>query len=287
MKFVIRTPAILCLLIISFGPAALAQTHWVGSWASSQQLVEPHNSLSTEDLRGSTLRQLIHLSLGGSKIRIHISNRFGTEPLRFPSVHVAKSLMSGSSKIDPSTDQALTFSGSPEVVIPAGADYLSDPLSFPVPPLSDLAISLRIDQPPTQQTGHPGSRTTSFVASGDLLSAPDLPKAKKIEHWYFISGLDVLAPPEAAAIAALGDSITDGHGATTDANDRWPDALAARLQQSTETKNLAVLNEGIGGNRLLLDGLGPSALARFDHDVLAEPGVRFLIVLEGDRKSVV
>jgi lysophospholipase L1-like esterase len=119
------------------------------------------------------------------------------------------------------------------------------------------------------------------VAHGDLVAAPDLPNAKKVEHWYFISGVDVLAPEDAASIVTLGDSITDGHGATTDANDRWPDVFAQRLQASPDTRHLTVLNHGIGGNRLLLDEIGPNALARFERDVIAQPGVRFLIVLEG------
>jgi lysophospholipase L1-like esterase len=167
------------------------------------------------------------------------------------------------------------------VIVPAGADYVSDPVKFPAAPLSDLAITLHIDTPPAQQTGHPGSRATSYVIHGDQLSAADLPDAKKVEHWYFIAGVDVDATSQAAAIVTLGDSITDGHGATTNGNDRWPDILARRLRAQPDTKNIAVLNHGIGGNRLLLDGLGPNALARFDHDVLAQPGVRYVIVLEG------
>src|SRR5262249_46285616 len=151
---------------------------------------------------------------------------------------------------------------------------------FTVPPLSDLAITLHLDQSPAQQTGHPGSRTTSYVAHGDQISTPDLPNAQKMEHWYFISGVDVAAPATARAIVVLSDSITDGHGATTNANNRWPDLLAKRLQATRATQSLAVLNHGIGGNRLLLDGLGPNALRRFDHDVVAQPDVRYLIILE-------
>ena len=258
-----------------------AQTHWVGSWAASQQLVEPRNSLPIEDLRDATLRQVVHLTLGGSTLRVKISNRFGTEPLHFAGVHIARPESPASAKIVAGTDKALTFSGAPDVIVPAGADYVSDPVHFPVAPLSDLAISLHIDVPPAQQTGHPGSRATTYVVHGDQLSAADLPDSKKVEHWYFIAGVDVDATSYSAAVVTLGDSITDGHGATTNGNDRWPDILARRLQAQTDTKNVAVLNHGIGGNRLLLDSLGPNALARFDHDVLAQPGVRYLIVLEG------
>ena len=173
------------------------------------------------------------------------------------------------------------FSGRPEVTVPAGADYISDPVEFPVAAQSDLAITLHIDVPPAQQTGHPGSRATSYLAHGDRVSAPDLPDAKQVEHWYFIAGVDVAAPAQVAAIVVVGDSITDGRGTTTNGNNRWPDLLAKRLQAVPATQTLAVLNHGIGGNRLLLDGLGPNALARFDHDVLAQAGARYLIVLEG------
>ncbi len=269
------------LLFFVAAVAAKAQTHWVGSWAASQQLVEPNNSLPTDDLRDATLRQIVHVSIGGEEIRIHLSNRFGRSPLHFTSAHIARPVAPGSSKISPGTDKSLTFSGHPEVTIPAGADYISDPIAFQVAPLSDLAVTLHLDLPPSEQTGHPGSRATSYVAHGDLISSPDLPNAKAVDHWYFIAGVDVAAPTEAASIVALGDSITDGHGATVNANNRWPDLLARRLQADPAKRMFAVLNHGIGGNRLLLDGLGPNALARFDHDVLAPAGVRYLIVLEG------
>ena len=270
------------VVFLSVGaPLRAAQSHWVGSWASSQQLVEPHNALSQDDLRDCTLRQIVHLSLGGTKLRVHLSNRFGTSPLRFVSVHIARSVTTSSSKIDTATDKALTFSGSADVTVPAGADYVSDPIDFRAMPFADIVVSLHLETPPAEETGHPGSRATSYVTHGDHVSEAELADAKKVEHWYFISGIDVAAPPAAVAVVTLGDSITDGHGATTDANNRWPDVLAKRLQASAATREVAVLNHGIGGNRILLDGLGPNALARFDHDVLAQPGARYLIVLEG------
>lgn len=277
----IKSLALACLLLTAALDSLHAQTRWVGSWAASQQLVEPHNALPADDLRATTLRQIVHLSLGGSSLRVQISNRFGSAPLHFTGVHIAQPESTTSPKIVAGTDKALTFSGAPDVIVPAGADYVSDPVDFPAAPLSDLAITLHIDTPPAQQTGHPGSRATSYVAHGDQNAAADLPNAKTIEHWYFIAGVDVEAPSEARAIVTLGDSITDGHGATTNGNDRWPDILARRLHAQQDTQTLAVLNHGIGGNRLLLDGLGPNALARFDHDVLAQAGVRYVIVLEG------
>ena len=269
------------LLIFLLNFSAQAQTHWVASWTAAQQLAEPQNSLAADDLRDATLRQIVHLSLGGTQLRVRISNRFGGEPLHFSAVHVARPVTTASAKIVEGTDKAVSFSGKPDVIVPAGADYLSDPVDFPAAPLSNLAISIYLEQLPQQQTGHPGSRATSHIVHGNQVAAADLPKAKTFEHWYFIAGVEVATTPQAAEIVALGDSITDGHGATTNGNDRWPDLLAKRLQANAGTANLAVVNAGIGGNRLLLDSLGPNALARFDHDVLAPAGVRYLIVLEG------
>lgn len=277
--FVLSLPCLLLLILTT--PAARAQTHWVGSWAASQQVPEPGNALAPDDLRDATLRQIVHLSIGGAELRVHVSNRFGTAPLAFTAVHIAEPVSPASAKIVSGTDKALTFSGGAEVTVPAGADYVSDPVAFSVAPLSNLVITLYIEAPPAQQTGHPGSRATSYLAHGNLVSASDLPAAKPVEHWYFISAVDVVAPERAASIVTLGDSITDGHGATTNGNDRWPDVLARRLRESPKTRNMAVLNVGTGGNRLLLDGLGPNALARLDADVLAQAGILYLIILEG------
>lgn len=253
---------------------------WVGSWACSQQIPEPDNALPSDDLRDATLRQMVHLSAGGNAIRIHLSNAFGSAPLHLISVHIARPLSTTSPKIDPATDRAVTFTGRSEVVIPPGAEFISDLLQYPAPPESDLAISIHYGDPPQPETGHPGSRATSYLVRGDLVSAADLSRARKVDHWYQIAGVDVLSDQDAFSVVALGDSITDGHGATTNGNDRWPDALARRLQFAG-LRTVGVLNEGIGGNHLLTDGLGPNALARFDRDVLAQPGVRYVIVLEG------
>jgi lysophospholipase L1-like esterase len=223
----------------------------------------------------------VHLSLGGDRLRVRMSNAFGTAPLHVTAVHVARPVSAASAAIDAGSDTALTFHGAKDVTIPAGAEYLSDAVSFPVAALSNLAISIHFDQPPVGETGHPGSRATSYLVHGDMVSAASLPDATAVDHWYEISGVDVVGPEKAAAVVTLGDSITDGHGATTNGNDRWPDVLAARMQADKSSRANGVLNEGIGGNRLLLDGLGPNALARFDRDVLAQTAVRAVIVLEG------
>ncbi len=274
--FLLYIPAVLATASL-----ADAQTNWVGTWASSQQIPEPANALPTSDLADATLRQIVHLSVGGPMLRVHISNAFGTEPLHVTSVHVARPVSRSAAKIDPASDKPITFSGVADVIIPAGAEYVSDAIDYPAAALSDLTITMHLDKPPAQQTGHPGSRATSYLAHGDLVAAADLPDAKKVDHWYFLAGIDVMASRTAASVVALGDSITDGHGSTTNGNDRWTDVLAERLQASQATKSVGVLNEGIGGNHLLIDGLGPNALARFDRDVLAQAGVHVLIVLEG------
>ncbi len=254
---------------------------WVSSWGASQQIPEPQNALPSDDLRDSTVRQIVHLSLGGSALRVHLSNAFGTAALHFTSVHIAHPKSPSAAAIDPTTDRALTFAGKPDVTIPPGAEFVSDPITMPVAPLSDLAVSFHLDAPPAQETGHPGSRSTSYYAHGDQVSAADLTDAKKVDHWYQLTEIDVRTAAKAAVVVALGDSITDGHGATTNGNDRWTDVLAARLQAEKKTRNFGVSNQGIGGNHLLTDGLGPNALARFDRDVLATAGARWVIVFEG------
>ncbi|HEX8810719.1 MAG TPA: SGNH/GDSL hydrolase family protein [Terracidiphilus sp.] len=264
------------------GQTGKAAGKWVVSWGTSQQIPEPQNSLPVDDLRDTTVRQIVHLSVGGPTLRVHLSNAFGTEALHFTSVHIARPVSPSSSAIDPATDKALTFAGQSDVIVPPGAEFVSDPLDYPVAPLSDLAISFHLDAPPARQTGHPGSRATTYYVRGDAVTAANLTDAKHVDHWYQLSNVDVLSTTkDTTTVVALGDSITDGHGATTNGNDRWTDVLATRLQADKKTRNIGVSNQGIGGNHLLSDGLGPNALARFDRDVLAQSGVRSLIVLEG------
>jgi lysophospholipase L1-like esterase len=252
---------------------------WIGTWASSPQLGDPGNAPPAPGFADSTLRQIVHVSIGGDQIRVRFSNAFGVTPLVISSAHVA--LGAGGSAIKPESDKALTFANQPSVTIPAGALVYSDPVDFALAPLSDLVVTIHAAAAPNGITTHPGSRETSYLASGDLVSAATLPAPAQTDHWYFLNGIDVLARRAAATVVTLGDSITDGRGSTTNGNGRWPDDLARRLVANKSTANIGVLNEGIGGNRILHDGLGPNALARFDRDVLAQDGVRWLIVLEG------
>jgi len=268
-------------IAVRIGNPQSLRSRWVASWACSEQTPEPMNALAPEDMRDMTMRQIVHLSMGGSTVRVHVSNAFGTKPLRFTSLHMARPVSPSSPRIDPASDRALTFSGSPEVTVPAGAEYVSDPVDYPVAPLASLALTFHLDSPPAGETGHPGSRSTSYYVHGDRVAAADLPDARRVDHWYQLAGVDVRAPRASAAVVALGDSITDGHGATTNGNDRWTDVLAGRLEGSRAMREVSVVNHGIGGNHLLTDGLGPNALARFNRDVLAQAGVKYLIVLEG------
>lgn len=254
--------------------------NWAGSWASGQQIPEPANSLSADSLTDATLRQMIRLSIGGGPIRVRVSNAFGTMPLTLTSVHVAKALKPGTAGIDAASDHVVTFSGRETVTIPAGADFVSDPVALNLPAGADLAVSLYFTQPPAQQTSHPGARTTSFLVHGNHIADADLTGAQTFEHWFNLSGVDVAVVAPASAVVTMGDSITDGRGSTTNGNNRWPDMLAARLSALPATQQHGVLNVGIGGNRVLLDSLGPSASARFTRDVLAQTNARYLIVLE-------
>jgi lysophospholipase L1-like esterase len=254
---------------------------WVASWGAAQQIPEPPNALPADDLRDATVRQIFHLSAGGPALRVHVSNAFGTEALHITSMHVAHPVSPSSAAIDAATDRALTFGGQRDVTIPPDAEFVSDPLEYAVAPLSDLAVSFHLNEPPARETGHPGSRATSYYVHGDWVSASSLNEPQQVDHWYQVSEIDTEAGPGAAAVVALGDSITDGHGATTNGNDRWTDVLAARLAGSPGTRNIGVSNQGIGGNHLLTDGLGPNVLARLDRDVLGPAGVRWVIVFEG------
>ncbi len=251
---------------------------WVGTWASSPQLVEPQNRPPAPGLAGNTLRQVVHLTLGGSRIRLRFTNEFGASPLTLESVRIASA--TGPGTIDTKTNRAVTFGGKPSMTLAAGSLALSDPISFKVEAESDLIVTLKAGAVPDGITGHPGSRATSFLAPGDQVSAASLANAVKTEHWYLLDGVDVMRNG-AAAIVTLGDSITDGHGSLTDRNTRWPDYLARDLIADKKLPPRSVLNEGIGGNCILRMCLGPSALSRFDRDVAGQNGARWVIVLEG------
>jgi lysophospholipase L1-like esterase len=278
----LRPAGVLALTLVALAAAGTLgdEGHWVGTWASSPQLTEPANMPPAPGLADATLRQVVRVSLGGSRLRVRFSNAFGAKPLTILSAHVATP--AGGPKIRAESRKPLAFGGRSSVAISRGAPVVTDPVDFDLAPLSDLAVTVRIKDSTDAVTGHPGARCTSYLQAGDAVAEADLPRAARTPHWYYLCGVDVDAPDAAAAaVAVLGDSITDGRGSPTDGNGRWTDHLARRLHEGKETALVGVLNQGLGGNRLLNDGLGPNALARLDRDVLAQPGVRWLIVLEG------
>ena len=252
---------------------------WVGTWASGPQLTEPGNLPPAPGLSGNTLRQIVYASIPGSRLRVQVSNVFGDGPVTMNAVHLAAS--TGAGAIDTSTDVALTFSGSPSVTIAAGQAVFSDAFDYPLAALANIAITIGFGAAPAGVTGHPGSRTTSYLVAGNAVAAQTLTAPATAKHWYYITGIDVMADAATSAIVTLCDSLTDGRGSTTNQNDRWPDDLSRRLRGLTPASAVAVLNQGIGGNAVVSGGLGPTAVARFARDVLNQRGVRYLIVLEG------
>lgn len=256
-----------------------AEGHWVASWGTAMMVPEPHNELAAELWREASLRQIVHLSLGGARLRVRVSNAFGTTPLFLEGASVALAKAPGRPDIDGGSARALTFGGRAGVMIPAGAEYYSDPVALEHKAGADLAVSMYFKGEPARQTGHPGSRANSFVTRGNRLMDAAWPEAAKVEHWYMLADVEVQAPPSVGAVVAIGDSITDGNGSTTDGNDRWPDLLAARFGR--EGQAMGVLNAGIGGGRMLRDGLGPNLASRFDRDVIARSGVTHAIVMIG------
>ncbi len=341
--------------------AATAQAapgdRWTTAWWTSQLALDTQNALPAADLTDATLRQIVRLQAPATRLRVRFTNRFGSAPLTIDGATIARAVDAASPRIDAGTLRPLRFGGATAVTIPAGADYWSDQVDLKSTGGTDLAISLHVANPPAQQTGHPGSRATSYLVHGNHSADPDLTGAKTVDHWFQIAGIEAVAPnaraivafgdsitdgtggtdlaislhvanppaqqtghpgsratsylvhgnhsadpdltgaktvdhwfqiagieavaPNARAIVAFGDSITDGYGVKPNTNARWTDALQRRLRSAPGMGEVAVLNAGIGGNRLLNDGLGPNALARFDHDVIGQPGVTHLIVLEG------
>ena len=228
-----------------------------------------------------TLRQVVHLSIGGETVRIRLSNAFGDAPLVVARTTVA---LTGddSAEATPGTLRDVTFGGRKSVTIPPFADVVSDAVELRVAPASDLLISTYLPGPTGPSSYHPGAYQTNYYAEGDhAADAAASAFAYTYKSWYFVSGVDVAGSHAAGAVVAFGDSITNGQGSTFGANARWPDVLSRRLLALPAVRRLGVLNAGIGGNRILLDGFGVDALGRFDRDVLSYAGVKDMIVLLG------
>lgn len=271
----------LCFTLTAAAQSAPANLHWAGSWAASPMKPIPPEVPPTSVFENATLRQIVHLSTGGEYVRVRLSNVFGAGPMHVTSVHIADAVNAASSQIEAATDAVVTFDGKQEVTIPAGAAYVSDPVKFDAKPLSNLAVTMHINEPPAPETFHDNSNQTSFLVHGNQVTAAKLKDAIEIKHWFWLTGVEVGSRQQDRCVVALGDSITDGWQSTVNGNNRWPDDLARRLQANAATRSVCVLNEGISGNRVLLDGSGPAAVSRLDRDVLGQPGVKYVILLEG------
>lgn len=305
-----RSNRLIQSLVLTLSIAALTGTasakkkydHWVGTWATA--LVALSNTAGKFGAVDTTYREIVHISLAGPLARIVLSNEFGTEPLTIGAAHVA--LASSGGDISLATAHALTFNGSPTVIIPAGATAGSDPAALALTPFADVAVSIFIPaQTISTVSIHTFADQTSYTAPGNVVGAASLTQPgnaqnattlaatgtpvdptsvaspEKTYAWPFLKGIDVYVGPKFGSVVTFGDSITDGALSTRDANSRWPDLLAHRLHDNKGTDDLGVLNEGIGGNRVLHDDTGPKALDRFDRDVLSQAGVKYVVLMEG------
>jgi lysophospholipase L1-like esterase len=244
---------------------------WIGTWATA-----PSGADKAITFTDVTLREIVHVSAGGEQVRVRFTNRFGEAPLSIDAASIAISKGGGPSAVA-GTMRRLSFFGKPSVTVPAGTDVVSDGVDLPVAPQSDLIVSLHVPGPTGAPTYHHLAYEHTYSAPNDEVDdESDAPFAQEATNWYFLASIDVAGSASHGAVVALGDSITNGQGSTVDGHNRWTDDLAQRLQ-------LGVLNEAIDGNRILVSSprFGPSALARFDDDVLSQTGVSDLIVLLG------
>jgi lysophospholipase L1-like esterase len=252
-----------------------AGEHWVATWITS-----PVKGLPKLTLHDQTVRMIVHTSIGGDRFRVEFSNAFGDHSLFIGAAHLA--IRAKGSSIVPGSDRTLTFNGSPSVTIPPGAPMLSDPVSLKAPPLADLAVSLYVPEAVVPFTEHSVALETTYISGpGNFTGAESIKPVHTNATWYWLSSVDAEAASNVCAIVGFGDSITDGYNSKLGANGSWPAQLAARFQANPATAHLAVVNAGISGNRVLHNFFGPDALARFDRDVLAQDGVKYVVILEG------
>jgi lysophospholipase L1-like esterase len=293
----------LFLILISSAYPQTAKEHWVATWTTPQPLiraqpaaplraaapatappaaprpVNPAQAIATTGFHDQTVRMIIHTSIGGQQTRVKLSNPFGGTPVKVGAAHIA--IRSKDSEIAPGSDHALAFNGNPGCILGPGMVILSDPVDFAVPSQGDLAVSLYMPDETGPPSAHNGLHTTYISNQGDQTGAPAIADAITTQAYYWLAGVDVVAPAAASLIVTFGDSITEGARSTNDTNHMWPAVLSARLAANKATAHFAVANMGIGGNRVLRDGAGASALARFDRDVLSQSGVKWVMMLEG------
>lgn len=290
MKRSVTAAVAAALLLLPTTASASPRAEWVGAWATSPTTVPASDTTAFED---QTLRQVVHLSVGGGTVRVRLSNEFGTQPLVIGEAHVARRAGTGSA-IEPGTDRRLTFGGRPSATLPAGTPLLSDPVSLSVAADSDLVVSIHLPRHTPATTVHAFPYQDGWVAAGNVTGRAEITPTAVLGKWHFLTGVSVTGK-RGSTVVAFGDSITDGAETTRGANRRWPDVLARRLQDERSLRHLGVVNAGISGNRMLHDPnppaghpaenyaqyFGQSALRRFDRDVLAQPGVRHVVVLLG------
>ena len=289
----LRRSSLICLMISAllisgfvFHPTASAHgypdtAHWVGTWATSPMSPSMGAGAPPSEFDSQTLRQIVHISIGGHWLRVRFSNSFGTEPLVVDAASIA--IQKEEDSIVLNSVRELTFGGEQSLTIPPGARAFSDPVKLTVSAGTNLAVSMYLAGPTPPSTFHSAAHQTSYISEpGNYILAEDLNVESETTSWFFLTGVEVDAFKSNTAVVTLGDSITDGTNSTTDANARWPDDLARRLEARHKgSQEVAVLNEGIGGNRVLNDVIGPDAEARLDRDVLTESGAEYVILLEG------
>ena len=252
---------------------------WVTTWATALQVAEPHNCPPEPYLSGNSFRQTVQVSVAGKRMRLHLSNIFNEDETEILGVEIAPAKTMGASpEIDGKKSVSLTFNGKKSVTMKPGEEVVSDPVKFKVEERMNLAVTIHYGHiSSTTITSHPGSRTTSYIAEGNTTDFSN--PVAKTDHWYTISAIDVIPTRKAAAVAVLGDSITDGRGTTTNGQDRWTDQLSRNLL--AHGKNIAVLNFGLGGNCVLRGGLGPTGQSRYARDLFGHEGVKYIILFEG------
>lgn len=270
MKKLILTSALALLAVVGLQ----AQTKWTATWATAIEAPLAESDMPKTSMTNSTLRQVIHVSIGGDKLRMQLSNEKSQQPVEIKSVYIADT--DGGKAIDAKTAKYLTFNGSRSVTIEPGKAVYTDVAQYKLKPLQRLSVTISYGNTPVKATTHRGSRTTSYLAQGEVAPKAGFAEVETFEHWYSIAALEVEAPASTRCIACLGNSITDGRGTTTDAQNRWTDVLAEQLGGK-----VAVINLGIGGNCVIRGGLSAPASERFDRDILAQQGVTDLIIFEG------
>jgi lysophospholipase L1-like esterase len=264
-----------------------AKDHWVATWGTALTLLRtpPPVNPPAQPLPGSagfmnqTVRMVLRTSIGGEHLRIKVENAFGMPPVTIGAAHIA--LRAKDSEIVAGSDRAVTFGGKPGCILSSGVERVSDPVDLKVPALTDLAVSLYFPGETGPPTSHGTGLHTTYISEGDSTGQASVSDAKTSESYYYLAAVDVQAPADAAALVTFGDSITDGTRSTSNTNHSWPALLAARLARNKTTNIIGVANMGISGNRVLYDGSGASALARFDRDVLSQSGVKWVMLMEG------